>query len=816
MPLFFRSLFFVVLFSASVFAQKATLKGLIKDESNNPLSDISISIKGTSTGIQTDEQGIFLLRVAPDTTFTLVISALGYESRSLGLRLKPGEIKSIEETLKSNSIETSTVLIEDKAGRAESIVRIDPKLVGNLPNASGSFEAILKTMPGVSGNNELSSQYSVRGGNYDENLVYVNDIEIYRPQLVRSGQQEGLSFINSDMVAGIKFSSGGFEAKYGDKLSSALDITYKKPQRSAAGVSLGLLGNSLNLEGGTKNHRFTYLLGARQKTNRYLLNTQDTKGEYTPNFIDLQSYFSYDISTSLEIGLLSNFNSNKFTLVPQDRTTTFGSFGQVMRLDVFYEGQEIDRFESLMSGLTLTYKPSDRLRLKFISSAFDINESETFDIEGQYLFSDVESDFGKSTFGQIKAYRGIGSYHNHARNYLYSTIYNAEHKGVYVKGRHTMSWGAKIQQESTRDKLSEWNLIDSGGYSIPNADDQLLLKEVIKSNNNIESRRYSGYVQDNISLSDSGTAYLSLGVRSNYWDYNQEVLISPRATFAFSPRKWKKNYLFRFSTGIYNQPPFFKEFRDLTGKLNPNIKAQRSIHYVAALDHPFRAFGNKPFKLTAELYYKQLSNLIPFEVDNVRIRYYAQNSANGYATGADFRVNGEFVEGLESWFTLSFLQTKEDIKGDSYTIKAADGSDSLRVEPGYIPRPTDQRVNFSIFFQDKLLKSPSNKVHLSLVYGSGLPFGPPDFNRHKDTLRMPSYKRVDIGFSKEFITPQKQVKSGLFKPFKSFIVYAEVFNLLQVANVVSYLWIRDVNQAQYAIPNYLTGRQLNIRLVAKF
>lgn len=802
--------------SFGAFAQKATLKGIITDENAKVLPDISVSLKNSTIGIQTGINGEFLLQVPADSTFTLVISSIGYKSKSVRFKLKSGELKFIKESIQKTSIDISTIEIQDKAARADGITRIDPKLVGTIANASGNFESILKTLPGVSSNNELSSQYSVRGGNYDENAVYVNDFEIYRPQLIRSGQQEGLSFINSEMVSGIKFSSGGFDAKYGDKLSSVLDITYKKPQITAAAVSLGLLGNSLNLEGGNKNHRFTYLLGYRQKTNRYLLSSQDVKGNYTPNFNDVQAYFNYDVSEKFELGLLANYNSNLFTLVPQDRTTTFGTFGQVMRLDVFYEGQEIDRFETLMSGLSATFKPNKDLRLKLITSAFEINESETFDIEGSYLFSDVESDFGKANFGKIKAYRGIGTYMNHARNYLYSNIYSTEHKGTYHHQRHTYSWGAKLQTELTRDKLSEWNLIDSGGYSIPNTDNQLSLKEVIKSRNSLASNRYSGYIQDNISLSDSGIAYLTLGVRTNYWDYSKELLISPRVTFAFAPKRWNQNYLFRLSTGVYNQPPFFREFRDLTGKLNPKIKAQRSVHYVVAMDRQFKAFGNRNFKFTTELYYKKLNNLIPYEVDNVRIRYYAQNNANGYATGADFRINGEFVDGLESWFSLSLLKTQEDITNDSYFLKGTQGQDSLKISPGYIPRPTDQRVNFSVFFQDKLLKSPSNKVHLTLVYGSGLPFGPPDFNRFKDTLRIPSYKRVDIGFSKEFITPEKRVKSGLFKPFKSLTLYAEVLNLLQVSNVISYIWVRDVNEVQYAIPNYLTQRQVNLRLVARF
>lgn len=809
-PRLFKLLCLFLFFSLSISAQ-SIVKGRISDENGLALSNVTISIRGTSIGTQSNEQGLYSLKVPSDSGFVLQFSSLERQAKTHRLKLRKGESKTLDEQLQKSTIDLNAVIIEDRSDRNSGITRIDPKSIENLPNASGNFEGILKTLPGVSSNNEMSSQYSVRGGNYDENLVYVNDIEIYRPQLIRSGQQEGLSFINPDLVSGIRFSSGGFEARYGDKLSSALDITYKKPKKAALNASTGLLANSLSFEGSSKAHRFRYLFGARQKTNRSLLRGQDTKGEYTPFFADVQSYFSFDLTDKWELSLLSSYNYNRFNLVPQDRQTNFGTFGQALQLNVDFEGQEIDRFSTLMSGLTANYRPNNHFQSKFIVSAFDIDESELFDVEGAYIFSEVESDFGKANFGKIKAYRGIGSYFNHARNYLHSTIYNAEHKGIYSSKKQTLYWGAKIQYENTRDQLKEWTLIDSGGYSVPDADGKLLLNSLIRSNNQIESQRYSAYLQDEISLSDSGHVFLTLGSRINYWDFNKEVIVSPRASLSIIPRHWKKDVLFRLASGVYNQPPFFREMRDLNGKINTHIKAQKSIHLVAAADYNFRMLGNRPFKFTTELYYKHLYDLIPYEVDNVRIRYYANNNASGYATGIDFRLNGEFVDGLESWFSLSLLKTMEDIKGDSYYT-----ADSVKVSPGYIPRPTDQRVNFSIFFQDKLLKSPTNKVHLALQYGSGLPTGPPDFNRYKDTLRIPSYRRVDIGFSKDFITAERRAKTGILKNCKSLALYIEVLNLLQVKNTISFLWIRDVDNVQYAIPNYLTARQFNLRLVARF
>lgn len=808
----------VILFSFFIsfsFAQKtAIVFGKITNESDKEFPQVSIAIEGTSTGTYTDNLGNFRLSVPAEKKIIIVVSSIGFESKKLIINLKNGEEKNISQKLVLKSFNIKEAVISEKESRNTGITRIDPKLVTSLPNASGSFESILKTLPGVSSNNELSSQYNVRGGNYDENLVYVNDFEIYRPLLVRSGQQEGLSFINSDMVSGVKFSGGGFESKYGDKLSSVLDITYKKPKTFGGTIAGGFQGLSMNLEGSSKNHKTTYLFGARQRSNQFLLNSLDTRGEYRPNFVDIQAYVTRMLNEKWEIAFLSNYSSNQYQLIPQDRETTFGQVGEVFRLRVDFKGEEKDKFSTLMGGLSTTYT-TNKLRLKFLTSVFKIDETETFDVEGRYIFQRVEADFGKANFGEVIADRGIGTFINHSRNYLTANVANVEHKGTWIAGKNLLSWGARFQVEQIDDRLNEWKLVDSAGFAVPDNDNQILLQEVYKSKNSLITNRTSTYLQNTYSFSENTISTLTGGIRATYWSFNNEFLLSPRATYAFKPKNWKRDVLFRISAGVYYQPAFYREFRSLTGVLNKNIKAQRSIHYVAAADYNITLF-NKSFKFISELYYKQLDNLIPYEIDNVRIRYYATNNAKGYAAGADFKLNGEFVDGLESWFTLSFLKTEEDLNDDFYFKKISEDV-TERIEPGFIPRPTDQRVNFSIFFQDKLLKDPSYKAHLNLIYGGRLPLGPPDFQRYKDVLRVPAYRRVDMGFSKEFVGKRsQQTQTANIGKLKSIVLYAEIFNLLQIQNTISFLWIKDIDANTYAIPNFLTRRQINLRLTANF
>lgn len=829
----FLLLFSLFLFSTSVYSQnEAVLYGTVTDSTGKPLELANVFIQQTLTGKSTDAEGKYELHVPAGERLTITVSYLGFQNSSYSVKLKAGERYLLNVVMKSSATAIPLVTIEDQQIRQGTFTRIDPKTTSVIPTSGEGIFAILKTLPGVSSNNETSSQYNVRGGNYDENLIYVNDIEIYRPFLVRAGQQEGLSFANSDLVSSLLFSAGGFDARYGDKMSSVLDITYRRPKEFAGSVTASLLGAALHLEGVSKNNRFTCLMGLRHRTNRYVLTSLDTKGAYQPQFTDIQALLSYDASDKLTFELLGNYNRNKYTFIPQNRETDFGTINEALRLTVYFDGQEVNSFETGMGALAATWRPRSNLKLKLITSVFNSFEKETFDVSGEYWLDQLENNFGSDNLGEVKFNRGVGAYVHHARNYLDAWVANAEHKGKLNLKKSNVLWGARYQREHIQDELSEWNLIDSAGYSIPQQPaDEIHLKYVYKAKNILSSNRYSGYIEQDWFFSDSSNFSLNYGMRFSYWDLNNEFLFSPRATVSYQPDWEKQNFLFRFSAGYYYQPPFYRELRNLYGEINRNVKAQKSIHFVLGADYNFTAW-KRPFKLVAEVYYKHLDNLIPYEIDNVRIRYYAENSARGYATGLDLKVNGEFVKDAESWFSISVMQTQEDIKNDFYyDYYNSDGEkiikgytwnsvavDSVRHEPGYIPRPTDQRVNFGIFFQDYIPRVPSLKVHLNLLLGTGLPFGPPSYERYKDTLRIPPYRRVDIGFSYQLLGEKKK-HVGPKNPLKhlnSVWISMEVFNLFQVNNTISYLWIADVSGRQYAIPNYLTARQLNAKLIARF
>lgn len=812
----------------NLLAQEATVKGYIfNKESKKALPDITIAVKGIPGFSNTDSAGKFSLNVPAERDIIIVVKNIGFKEVNLKRNYKAGSINELNVDLESNVNTLGTVQIEDKQARSSTLTRIDPKLLYTLPT-TGGFEAILKTLPGVSSNNELSSQYNVRGGNYDENLIYVNDIEIYRPFLVRSGQQEGLSFINADMVSSILFSAGGFDAKYGDKLSSVLDVQYRNPRTFGGTVQGSLLGGSVHLEGISKDARFSAIGGIRTRTNQYLLRTLDTQGDYKPFFADGQLLLNYDFTPEFSLQALGNYSRNRYNMVPQSRQTKFGTVNEALQLNVYFDGQEVNDFETYLGALTGIYKPNRDLKLKFITSAFRSYEFETYDVQGQYYIDQLETDLSKPNFGDVKFNRGVGTFLNHARNYLTSTVVNAEHKGFYKNA----TWGAKFQHEIITDKLSEWQNIDSAGYSLPQSNLELLeLKEVIKQKIDLESNRLMGYYQNHWSWQGKDTSEyrLTLGARTNYWTLNKQLLISPRGTFSVKPN-WKRDFLFRFSSGIYAQPAFYRELRNFKGEINRNLKAQQSIHFVLGSDYNFKIW-NRPFKLLTEVYYKQLNNLVPYEIDNVRIRYYAENLAKGYATGVDMKLNGEFINGIESWFSLSVMKTAEDINNDFYyayynsdnelirpgITANAIATDSILFRPGFIRRPADQRVNVGMFFQDYVPKIPKLKMHLNLLYGTGFPFGPPSYERYKDTLKMPPYRRVDIGFSWQLISEdQKLPQKNLLHYFKSMWLSIEVFNLLAINNTISYLWIKDITDRQYAIPNYLTNRQVNVRLVTKF
>ncbi|AMS27450.1 hypothetical protein AEM51_10895 [Bacteroidetes bacterium UKL13-3] len=820
-------LFFGVFVSCTLFvhAQKnAIVFGIIRDSLGRAIADVNVAGIATDQLTISNERGYFQLSLPANTPVEIGFSYIGRPNKRIALRLlAPGEKYELNVNMEYGVRLTEVVVSEERDRDKVSVQTINPKTVTTLPNVSGSFESILKTLPGVTSNNELSSQYNVRGGNYDENLIYVNDIEIYRPFLPRSGQQEGLSFIHTELVENVKFSAGGFEARYGDKLSSVLDIQYKKPKKFAASTNLSFLGAQTHVEGSLPNRRFTYLLGARYWTNQYVVSTLDTKGSYKPSFSDVQTLLTYHVKDNLSVSFLGSYAQNKYLVVPDTRETVFGTVKQALALRIFFNGQDLMEYRTATGALSVNYQPTQKLQLKLYSSVFYSNENELFTIEGAYRLEEVETDFGSDNFGKSKASKGIGYFLNNARNQINAVVMNAGHRGYYTIGNNSLQWGAQIQAEQISDKLNEWRYVDSLGFAQPSlVNREIVMQEYISANNTLNSYRLNGYVQNSQVLNKVNNMRINYGLRSNWWSYNKENVISPRIQFSFEPNRGynralaagsvkgnpKRDIILKAAVGFYYQPPFYRELRNFSGQLNTNIKAQRSIHYIAGGDINFKAW-DRPFKFFAEAYYKQLDNLIPYEIDNVRVRYFADNSASGYATGIDMRVNGEFVKGTESWLSVSILNTEEKING---VVDAAGNN----VKPKYVRRPTDQRVNVSLMFQDYLPKFPTYRMYLNLVYGSGLPFGPPDRNRYNDIQTMPSYRRVDIGFLKVVVDENDTQKAGWKRYFNSAMVGLEIFNMLDVQNTISYLWIQDVEARTWAVPNYLTGRRVNLKVVAKF
>ena len=791
--------------------------GIISDTLNRPVELANISIQGTNFGASSDENGRYRLRVASNQNLVLAITCVGYISKIVDVKVAEGERKEVNVKLIQISNDIEGVSVISSRRRFGNIEKINIKDIDFIPDASGNFESVLKSLPGVSSSNELSSQYSVRGGNFDENLVYVNGVEIYRPFLIRSGEQEGLSFVNSDMVSGVEFSSGGFNAEYGDKMSSVLNIKYRQPKSDAANINISLLGANITLDGISKNKKFTQLTGFRYKTSRYLLNTLDVKGDYNPVYLDLQSYLSYDVSPKVNFSFLGSYSTNKYQFAPGVRETRFGTFSNALQLKVYYEGQEVNVFETALGAFSTTIKPTNNLQHKLTFSGFVTYESETFDLLGEYWLNELDNSLGSTTYGDSLINVGIGGTLEHARNYLNAKVFAIDNSNIWTSGVNKLKWGIKYQLEQIDDKISEWTLIDSSGYSLPISTDQLKLSYSLKSSNSLKSNRINGYLQDEINFSTNNfNCTITAGSRLSYWDYNSEYLFSPRASLTIEPN-WRKDISFHFSSGYYYQSPFYKEFRFLNGTLNPNIKSQQSIHYVFGSEYRFQAW-NRPFRFTSELYYKSLSNLIPYKIDNVRIRYAGDNIADGYAYGLDLKVNGELVSGAESWASLSVMRTMENIRNDSYVDKSGN-----TIYPGYYPRPTDQLLNFGIFFQDYLPGNPTFRVHLSGHYSTGLPVSYPKTDRYDLLTRMPSYKRVDIGFSKVFKDDVSEGGSRLnrIKWIKGLWASVEIFNLLNINNTVSYLWVQTVDNQQkqsglFAVPNYLTSRRLNVKLTIKF
>ncbi|WP_320113040.1 carboxypeptidase-like regulatory domain-containing protein [Draconibacterium orientale] len=797
------TLFLLLLSQMVAVAQSnnATLKGVISDQDGVPIDMVNVVLKEYPTlGTTTNANGEFLLRIPARKQLTIIFSSLGYQTFQDSVYANREETIIKQITMPEINLELAEIIVKEQRRNGGSIVSLDPKIINSISSASGGIEAGLKTLPGVSSNNELSSQYTVRGGNFDENLVYVNDVEVYRPFLIRAGQQEGLSFINSDMVSTIDFSAGGFNAKYGDKMSSVLDIKYRRPSDFSGSASVSMLGASAHFEDVALKGKLSHISGIRYKTNRYILGSLDEQGEYDPRFLDFQTYITYQFNEKFDLSFLGNVAQNQYNFIPQTRETTFGTWQNPLNTKIYFDGQEQDDFQTYLGAVTANYHPNANLNLKFIASAYHAQEKETYDIQGQYYLNQLERNMSSEEFGDSTLNLGVGTFINHARNSLDATVYSFSHKGAFNSEKHLVNWGIKFQHEKINDELNEWIYRDSAGYSIPYSDSEVKLFYTLNAKNKISSNRITGYIQDSWSVpTANGDLYLTGGVRFNFWDFNSELLVSPRATLNYFP-EWEKKMSFRLSAGWYHQSPFFKELKQSDGYINYDSKAQRSFQVVGGTDLLFTAW-DRPFRFTSEAYYKHMNRLIPYQIDNVRIRYLAEEEATGYATGVDFKINGEFVSGLQSWASLSFLKTEEDIKGDGH---------------GMIPRPTDQWMNFSLFFQDYLPGNPTYKMQLSGFYGARLPTGPPNSERYQDVFRMPPYRRIDLGLSKVFISRANRSGSPFFRHITDLSLSLEVFNLLDINNTISYFWVSSIYGDQYAVPNYLTSRKFNLKLTVKF
>ena len=846
-------LFLIILSPGLISAQSQShVKGKIKNEDGLPIQNVEIKAYPTNKTCFSDSLGNYKLDTPFDTTLYITYNLLGYNSTGKKIRLSFGEVLIVNVELTYDKIDVDAVIIEKKEKKSTTI-KIDTKAAKNIITPSGNISDVVKLMEGVTSNNELSSSYSVRGGSFDENLIYVNGIQVYRPFLVRAGQQEGLSFVNGDMVSDIIFSAGGFDAKYGDKLSSVLDIKYLSPDTLMAALNASMLG--ANVTFGNRHNKLSYIMSGRYKSNSYLLGSLETEADYRPLFFDYQTYLKYEANKKWTFSFLGNASLNQFRMVPQTKKTRFGGINQAFQLTVNFSGQEISKFQTNFGAFSADFRPfgSDSTILKLTASAFNTSEEETFDISGAYRLNELETNFGEDDFGKEAALLGNGSFLDHSRNFLNALIYNVEHTGKKIWRKGVFIWGAKYQHEKIEDELLEWKNQDSAGYSVPHINNSnLIFDEYLLSKNKLTSNRVTGFIQNNWNLlQKKGKSQLNLntGIRANYWDYSKQTVISPRASLLYTPSPFKKDstgldykdsttFSYRLAWGYYYQPPFYRELRSFNGEIATSIKAQKSIHYVAGVDYDFRRWG-RPFTWRTNAYYKNMDDIIAFDVENVRIRYYGSNNAKAYAYGMETRINGEFVKGLESWMSISCMKTEENLKNDIYYKYYNNNSeeiikgftlnqsidDSISFTRGYMPRVTDQRISIKIFFQDEMPRFQQLKAHLNLVYASGQPFGTPLSVEGRNTERMSDYRRVDIGFTYQVVEEGKLYKRNgkvnmpqnhPLRNFNSFGFRMEVFNLLDISNTISHLWVSDINNQEYAVPNFLTPRLVNFRIIGSF
>jgi len=772
-------------------AQNFTLTGKVVDEEHNPIELANVSCLEQGKTTMTNLKGEFSITLSSADSVVVKFSMVGYNARKRTFRRPKGKL-NIEITLPSMQA-LGEIVITEKRRQTTGTEKLDIKDIKGTPSATGNaIEELIQQQAGVSTHNELSSQYNVRGGSFDENSVYINNVEVYRPLLIRSGQQEGLSIINPDMVESVAFSSGGFEAKYGDKMASALDIKYKRPKKFEAAVTASLLGASGYV--GISNKKFSMSHGLRYKTNRYLLGSLETKGEYRPNFLDYQTYISYTPNQRWTVDIIGNISENHYNFEPKNRETSFGTMENVKTFTVYFDGKEKDIFRTLFGTMAIKRHFTPNTTLAFLTSAFYTKEQETYDIQGQYWLDDT----------QTSQSLGVGTYFEHARNYLTAHVESFKLMLNHKAKRHDIEAGLTYKKEYVEEKSREYEMRDSSGYSIPHSASRLDLIYTLNSKNILSSNRIEGYIQDNFRFTsgEEKQSYytLNFGVRFSHWSFNKETIISPRASLAIIPA-FDENITFRFATGLYYQAPFFKELRDTAtvngvtiATLNNKIKSQQSFHIVGAFDYRFRMM-NRPFKFTAETYFKALHNLIPYNVNNVKVTYYGQNLCDGYAAGLDLKLYGEFVPGTDSWITFSLMSTKQKMNGQ------------------WIPLPTDQRYGINLHFTDYFPGTERWKMTLKLAFADGLPFGAPHRGLENQDFRAPAYKRADIGMSYRAYNNEEQKNRSVFK---NIWVGLDCLNLFGISNVNSYYWVTDVTNQMYAVPNYLTGRQINGKVTFEF
>ena len=820
-----KFLFTLLFFTLSIiaFAQNQTAKvvGIVLDENDKPVENVNVSYQTKSA--TTNADGFYELTVPANQRVVLVFTHVSLKNITATVQLKPGENFEFNVVMNDKAEQLNDVVITNNKKRVQGITTIQPEVIRKNPSANAGIESVLKTFAGVNSNSELSTQYAVRGGNYDENLVYVNEIEVYRPFLIRSGQQEGLSFTNTDMVQNVDFSAGGFQAKYGDKLSSVLDITYRKPTKFALAAEASFLGGSITADLISKNKKWSNITGVRYRDNSLLVNSQETQTNFRPTFADVQTIVNFNPNEKWQFSFLGNASQNIYNYQPLTRQTNFGTIDEPIALQIFYDGQENDQYQTLFGSFKTSFMANENNTFKLITSIYHTQEQEYFDIFAAYFLGEVDTNIGSETLGEVTFSRGIGTQLNHARNDLDAMFINAEIKGTHFlkNKKHQIDWGFKYTRENIRDRIVEWEVIDSAGFSInppiidiPN--DQpynpyvgpLVPYQNVRATNFIDINRFSGFAQWNTKTKlGNSQLWITAGARFHHWIVSgrdisggkAQTVFSPRTQFALKP-DWDKDMLFRLSLGFYHQPPLYRELRDFDGVVNPNVKAQQSIHFVLSNDYNFK-MSNRPFKLVSEAYYKTMTDVNTYTLENVRIRYRANNEATAFAYGLDLRLNGEFVPGTESWLSFGYMKTEENQNGR-----------------GFIARPTDQRLKFGILFQDYMPNLPNMKLYLNLVYNTGLPGGSPSYaDAYEYQNRLRDYRRADVGFSYVFTEKNNERPDGHWiKKFQDLSLGFEIFNLFNNQNAITNTWVRDVyTKNQYGIPNYMTTRVFNIKLTAR-